>query len=93
MRPPDGSDIACNFDCGTESRGREVGRGPLVGLAHVEEERVAARDVGLDRLEVRRQSSRGEASASGSGCALEKRIARARHYGGEEDSHHHLWLV
>ena len=54
MRPPDGSDIACNFDCGTESRGSEVGGGPLVGLAHVEQERVAAGHVGLDGLEVGR---------------------------------------
>ena len=34
-------------------RGRKVGRGPLVRLAHVEQERVAAGDVGLDGLEVR----------------------------------------
>ena len=39
-------------------RGREVGRGPLVRLAHVEQERVAGRDVGLDGLEVRRQRPR-----------------------------------
>ena len=74
-------------------RGREVGRGPLVGLAHVEQERVASRDVGLDGLEVRRQRPRGEASASGSCCTLEKRIARPRHDRCEENSHHHLWLV
>ena len=71
-------------------RGGEVGRGPLVGLAHVEEERVAFCDVRLDGLEMRRQRPRGEASAGGSCCTLEKRIARPRHYGGEENAYHHV---
>ena len=71
-------------------RSREVGRGPLVGLAHVEQERVAFCDVRLDGLEVRRQRPRGEASAGGSCCTLEKRIARARHDGCDEHAYHHV---
>ena len=74
-------------------RGGKMRSGPLVRLAHVEQERVAARDVGLDRLEVRRQRPRGDASAGGSCCTLEKRIARPRHYGCEENAYHHLWPV
>ena len=73
-------------------RGREVGRGPLVGLAHVEQERVAFSTSALT-VSRRAAAPRGEASAGGSCCTLEKRIARARHYGCEENAHHHLWLV
>ena len=43
--------------------------------------------VRLDGLEVRRQSSRGEASASGSCCTLEKRIARPGHDAAGERAH------
>jgi len=74
-----------------------MGGGPLVRLAHVEQERVAAGHVGLDGLEVRRQRPRGEASAGGSCCTLEKRIARPRHDGCEENAYHHVlsewWLL
>ena len=63
-------------------RGREVGRGPLVGLAHVEQERVAFCDVGLDGLEVRRQR-RAFLGRDGTFVLLGKRIV-ARNTGCEE---------